>query len=601
MKQLKAMTLYKATLITTKDVIPAKAGIQGNTALPRVKYPMSSTGRAKSGLVNPGITEYTRLVPSCIVVGLLLFGMQALAAESNLPVMKGKKVVATVDGEPITLDEFNQELASLDSEARADKKNQSDLLRRLINTRLILQEARRTGLDELAEIKKRVEVFSRITLREELMERHIKNLKPDEKEVERLYREYVKEWKISSALFEKEDVAKEMEEAVRTGKDFEEQLRRFVAGGRTKESELGKYFKGRELAPEIRAAIEKMKIGEVGPVIRLKAGFVIFRLEDVRFPENEQGMALARAEALRRKQSDALQAYIEALKKKYVKVNQKVLDSINYDVDGPGFQKLLKDQRILAEIAGEKPITVGELTDALRQQLYHGVERALEGKRLNKRKSSTFDEMIHKRVLQKEALRLSIDKTESYQRKVREHEDSYVFGAYIKKAVAPDIKLKDAELEAYYKEHVKEFTYPEMIRINSLAFLKKEDAESAIEKLRKGTDFQWLKAHAEGQVERTAQGLLEFEGKPVLTKELPDDMQKVLSGARAGDFKLYGSSGGHFYVLAVQEVVSSKPKPFDEVRQEIAMKVFDEKLKKAVEDLADKLRALSEVKIFLKT
>jgi hypothetical protein len=540
------------------------------------------------------------LTAMMLVFTLMFFGMGAFAAESNLPVIKGKKAVATVNGEPITLAEFNHELASLGSEERADKKSQSDLLRRLINTRLIIQEARRTGLDELAEITKRVEVFSRITLREELMERHVKNLKPDEKEVERLYKEYIKEWKMSSVLFEKEDIAKEMEKTVREGKDFEEQAKKFVADGKAKESEVGKYFKGRELLPEIGTAIIKMKIGEVSPVIRLKTGFAIFRLEDVRFPENEEAKALARMEVLRRKQNEALQEYNKALKKKYVKVNQKVLDSISYDVKEPEFQKLLKDQRILAEIKGEKPITVGELTDALRQQLYHGVERALEGKRLDKKKGSAFDEMLHKRVFLKEALQLGIDKTEGYQRKVREHEDSFVFGAFIKKAVVPDIKLEEAELEGYYKEHVKEFTYPEMIKIISLAFLRREDAEGAIEKLRKGTDFQWLKANAEGQVEKTAKGLLDFDGKPLMTKELPEDMQKVLSGARTGDFKLYGSSGGYFYVLAVQDVVPSKPKPFNEVRQEIAMKVFNEKLKKAVEDFADKLRALSDVKIFLK-
>ncbi len=536
-----------------------------------------------------------------LVFTLLVFGMGAIAAESNLPVIKGKRVVATVNGEPITIGEFNQELASMGSEQRGDRKNQSDLLRRLINIRLIIQEARRTGLDELAEIKMRVEVFSRITLREELMQRHVKNLKPDEKEVERLYKEYIKEWKMSSLLFEREEVAKEMEEAARERKDFEEQVKKFVAEGKAKESEVGKYFKGRELLPEIGAAIIKMKIGEVSPVIRLKAGFAIFRLEDVRFPEDEEAKALARAEALKRKQRAALQAYEKTLKKKYVKVNQKILDSINYDVTEPEFKNLLKDQRILAEIKGEKPITVGELTEALRQQLYHGVESALKSKLLDKRKSLTFEEMLHKRVFQKEALLLGIDKTESYQRKVREHEDSFVFGAFIKKAVAPDIKLEEAELEGYYKEHVKEYTYPEMIKINSLAFLKREDAEGAIEKLRRGTDFQWLKANAEGQVGKTAQGLLELEGKPLMTKELPEGMQKALSGARGGDFKLYGSPEGYFYVLAVEDVTASKPRPFIEVRQEIASKVFNEKLKKAVEDFADKLRTLSDVKIFLKT
>jgi hypothetical protein len=174
-------------------------------------------------------------------------GSGAFAAESNLPVIKGKRVVATVNGEPITLGEFNQERASLGSEAKADKKSQSDLLRRLINTRLILQKPGEQGLTSWRKLRKRFEVFSRITLREELMERHVKNLKSDEKEVEKLYKDFIKEWKMSSALFEVEDVAKEMEKAAREGKDFGEQVKKFVADGKAKEGEVGKYFKGREL------------------------------------------------------------------------------------------------------------------------------------------------------------------------------------------------------------------------------------------------------------------------------------------------------------------------------------------------------------------
>jgi hypothetical protein len=43
--------LYATTLITEKDVIPAKAGIQENTGFPRIKY--------GAGLVKPGMTNHT--------------------------------------------------------------------------------------------------------------------------------------------------------------------------------------------------------------------------------------------------------------------------------------------------------------------------------------------------------------------------------------------------------------------------------------------------------------------------------------------------------------------------------------------------------------
>jgi len=45
-----------------------------------------------------------------------------------------------------------------------------------------------------------------------------------------------------------------------------------------------------------------------------------------------------------------------------------------------------------------------------------------------------------------------------------------------------------------------------MMKINSLVFAKRQDAEIAIEKLRKGTELQWLSINAEGQVDRNTQG-----------------------------------------------------------------------------------------------
>jgi hypothetical protein len=532
-----------------------------------------------------------------VVLSVLLFFGMATAAEPNLPVIKGKKVVATVNEEAITLGEYNRELASLLS---PDSKEEENLLRRLINSRLIVQEGKRSGLDELPEIKQRVDVFSRVTLREELMERQAGNIKPDPKEVERLYKESVKEWKMSSGLFEQEDTAKALEKGTKEGKDFEKTLRKLISDGKAKESEFGKYFKNRELMPEVATALSKMKVGEVSPVVRLKTGFVVLRLEGVRYPEDKEARERARQEVLTRKQRDMLTKYNKDLMQKYATINQKLLTQLDFESKEPGFQNLLKDKRVVAEIKGEKPVTVGDLAEQLRQQLYHGVERAIEGKRVNKRKTQVLDEIIHKRVFMKEALRLGIDKTDRYKSRVKEHEDSLIFGAYVQKAVVPEVKLQEKELETYYNDHLKEYTYPEMMKIDSLVFTKRRDTEDAIEKLRKGVEIKWLRDNAEGQLDSNTPGLLNLEGKHLTVKDLPDDLRKAVAGTRSGDLRLYESSQGHFYALVIQEVVPSRPQPYQEAREEIARKVYNEKMKKAIEDLADKLRALSDVKIYLK-
>jgi hypothetical protein len=260
----------------------------------------------------------------------------------------------------------------------------------------------------------------------------------------------------------------------------------------------------------------------------------------------------------------------------------------------------MKDKRVVAEIKGEKPITVGDLADYMRQQLYHGVEQAAESKRLNSRKAKTLDEMLQKRIFGKEALRLGIDRTEDYKNRVKEYENSLIFGAFVQKAVVPDVILKEEELKADYDEHIKEYAYPEMMKVVSLVFGKRDDAERAIVNLRKGTDFQWIKENAEGQVDQDEKGVLVFDGKLLTTKDLPEGVSKAVTGAKAGDFRLYESPEKHYYVLYVQEVIPSRPQPYAEAKEKIAEKIYNEKLTKAVEDYAGKLRALSDVKIYIK-
>jgi parvulin-like peptidyl-prolyl isomerase len=539
-----------------------------------------------------------------IILIFLFIGAAGFVSDKDLPIMNGKRTVATVNNEPITLDEFNQELATLPRERggdqKAEKEKTSGLLKRLINTRLVIQEARRMGLDELKELKERVDVFARQTLRDELIERQVKNIKPDEKEVERLYREAIKEWKIKSILFEKEEDAKAMEDALKGGKGFDETLKKSLSDKKGKGSEEGNFLKEKELLPEIAEAASKMKIGSTSSVVKIKTGFVIFKLEDVRFPEDPMVKEQVRMELLRQKQKEAFAKNEKALKAKSVKVNDPLLKSIDFEFKEQGFEKLLKDKRAVAEIKGEKPITVGEFAEYMKQQLYHGVERAVESKRLNKRKDQVLEEMLEKRVLRKEALRLGIDKTEGYKNKVKEYENSLIFGAFVQKAVVPDVKLNEEELKTYYDQHIKEFTYPEMMKIKSLVFSKREDAEKAIVNLRQGTDFQWLKTNAEGQVDKNMKGVLDFEGNLLTTKDLPDLVQKAVSGVKSGDFRLLANPENHFYVLSIQEVIPPRPQPYPEVREQIAKKIYNEKLTKSVEEYAEKLRALSDVKIYLK-
>ncbi len=546
--------------------------------------------------------NYLKLI---VVISSLIFcGSTVSAAEQKLPVIKGQKIVGMVNDEPITLEEFKQELAVLDKDRagkeKASEKKEGELLQRLINSRLMVQEGRRIGLDELPETKNLVDVFSKVTLREMLVERQLKDAKANQQGVERLYREFIREWKITSVLIEKEEDAKKAEEDLKAGKNFDEVVKKLIEDGKAKGGEEKNYLKKKDLNPEILGALSKMEAGSVSPIIPLGKGFVILKVEDIRYPDNPEAKEKAKEEGLALEKGNVLKVYTNALIEKYAVTRKAVLDSLDYEAKEPGFEGLLKDKRVVAEIKGEKPITVAELTEQIRQGLYHGADQAIQSKKINSKKVPTLEEMIYKRVFRKEALRLGIDKTQEYKVRVSNYEKSVVFGAFVEKVILPDVKVAGEEVKRYYDEHAEKFTYPEMIRIGSIAFGKRGDAEDAIEKLRKGMDYQWLVTHTDGQLDKSTQGLMVLEGNSLVTKSLPEGVQKVVSGARSGDLRLYASPEGYFYVLSIQEVTASRPQPYEEAKETVARIVYNEKLQKAVEDWVEKLRAVSDVKIYLK-
>ena len=119
-------------------------------------------------------------------------------------------------------------------------------------------------------------------------------------------------------------------------------------------------------------------------------------------------------------------------------------------------------------------------------------------------------------------------------------------------------------------------------------------------KLREGTDFNWLATNAEGRIPKGTAGVLALDGnQPITIDSMPEPMQKALAGVKTAESRLYASPEGPFYVLTVQQALGSSLRPYAEVRDEAAQKLYAEKIKKGVETYAAKLRAKIKVETYL--
>ncbi|MBU0968653.1 MAG: peptidyl-prolyl cis-trans isomerase [Proteobacteria bacterium] len=529
----------------------------------------------------------------------------AQAAGTLLPMMDGKEIVAKVNDEPITLEEFNEALNALhghgamDDVKKTTKIDYEAPLTRLINTRLILLEAKNIGLDEMPIYQQRIEEFSRQGLGALLLENQTKDLKPDQKEVERIYKEEVKEYFVQSMKLEKEEQATKLAKEIESGQDFDAVITKAIADGTATGTVEAQYFKQTNMLPQIAQALAKMKTNDVSPVIPIQGGFVVMKLKGIRYPDDAQAKQRVEDSVLQGEKEAVKKNYIEALQKKYGKIDEDLLKSVDYEAKEPGLENMLQDKRPLCTIEGEAPITVGDIAEQLKKKFFHGVEQALGKGKVNQQKEDLLYKILTTRVLLKEALLQGIDKTDVFKNTVEEYKTSLLFGAFVEKVVLPDIHIDEKDIKQYYQENIASYSTPPMIRIQSLVFDDKTNAEKVQQKLKTGTDFKWLAANAEGQLDQKTEGLLKFEGKLLLMTTLPEDLQKVLAGSKDGDFEIYTDAKGHSYVLSIGDIIAPVPQELADVSDDIKEKVFKQKLQQSLDEWVDKLKKFYTVEIYI--
>lgn len=540
-----------------------------------------------------------RVVTAACVLGLA-GGAATFAAE--LPVIGGVRAVAAVNGEPIPLKDLEREIEALHA-ARVGaarptgRQNPAVVLDRMITARLVTQEARRTGLDELPEAKREIASFRLETARDLITRKALANVAADPAVVEKIYRDIVREYRVRSILIPGAQDAEELQAKLAAGGDFDALATALVKANKAQEGDAREWLKPSEMQPQVLAAVLKLKTGQVGPPVRIGSAVAVFKLLETRHPENAEARAQAKELALDEKRNATLERYVAGLRAKRATVDQKLLATLDFEKPG-AFESLAKDTRTVARIRGGTPVTVADLAAGMNQRFFHGVEKAIEAKRVNRAKSSVLDDVLNRRVIAAEAAQTGLDKSAELEDVVARKTSAYLFGAFVQKAIVPDVKIETADLEAYRKEHAAEFSSPEMFEVEALAFRERKSAEDTLAKLKSGAEFAWLKTNAPGQADSATPNLLHFAPGLVVRDSLPEGVAKSLAGARDGDFRFHGDQGGTYYVLRVTRHEPAKPLPLDAVAETIKKRVYEDKLGRLVDDWGAKLRKASDVKIY---
>lgn len=240
------------------------------------------------------------------------------------------KVLAKIDDETITLEEFNKELDKIPTNMKmlvVSPEGKKTYLDRLIMKRLVLREAKKEKIEEEKEFKEKLnEIREQLILETLLKKKILANAKITDDDMKKYYEANKEKFKKNKEintrhiLVRTDEEARQVIEKLKKGEDFVELARTYSIdpNARTTGGEIGFHPQG-SLVKEYEEAVAKLKKpGDVSGIVKTQFGFHIIRLEGVKPPAYvpfDEVKDFIKQNMTQAKQGELIEKYIEELKK----------------------------------------------------------------------------------------------------------------------------------------------------------------------------------------------------------------------------------------------------------------------------------------------
>ncbi len=251
------------------------------------------------------------------------------------------KVLATIDQEKITLEEFNKELDKIPMNvkmAMASESGKKDFLNNLIIRKILLREAEKNKIESETEFQTQLLDFKNQLLITSLLKKKItSNSQLGDEEAKKYYEEnkekFKKENEINTRhiLLKTEEEAKQIKEKIKNGEDFTELAKQYSIdpNAKTTGGELGFHPKGTILPEYEEAAFRLSKVGQISGIVKTQYGYHIIRLEGIKPPAYvsfDEVKDFIKQQMAQEKQKELIDTYIEDLKRNTkITINESLL------------------------------------------------------------------------------------------------------------------------------------------------------------------------------------------------------------------------------------------------------------------------------------
>lgn len=237
-------------------------------------------------------------------------------------------VIATVDKDKITKDDFLKEVSRIPEWARPQfegNEGKDKFLDELIKRELIYQHALNMKLDKDPEYLDKVREFEKMTLVSLVLKKEVEEKAAvDDSEVKAFYDQNADKFTIgtelraSHILVDTEKEAQDIHARIKKGESFAELAKKYSKdkGSADKGGDIG-YFARGKMVPEFENAAANLKPGEVSEPVKTRFGYHIIKLTDIKQGKRasfEQSAESIQRQLLGEKRKKLFDAYVDKLK-----------------------------------------------------------------------------------------------------------------------------------------------------------------------------------------------------------------------------------------------------------------------------------------------
>jgi len=510
------------------------------------------------------------------------------------PAEEAAAVVATVNGEPLYLEDVAARLGEMHGQVEETSRSDFDLdalVFRLVNDTLIAQEARALELDREPPVPERIETRRRelAVSRLEAEEIWSKAAVTDE-EVRAAFEELYRRVTLRVATTYEREEAEALLAEVAAGGDFEALTRERSKDPYAARGGLVESLPRADLQRAIADAAFGLEPGVPFGPVSTDIGWAVLEVVSFEPPDEERFEAVRREirDTVRFRKAEAARETLGRLLRERhpVAIDQSVVAGVE--------RERLPDGRLMARPAdpaaavarvGAAEISAEAYARAL-QVRWAGVRNEVAAEAAA---PIVLDRMLGEELLAEEALARGYGEAPEVLRELHAYETRLLVARYLDDVVAAGIEVTPDEMRAYYEEHRDGFRKPPRVHLAQITVATAPEAERIAGLAREGADFAWLaRRHSTDNFAKTGGDKGWAEPRPGI-----DGLNDALLEAPVGQVLDPVPSGESFVVYKATAREEQGTYSFQEVSGNVRQALFGQKATAAIDALVRTLRERS--------